>query len=165
MLQVFAARSNKSKISLFSVRSSIIEPAMALAHKLHISVDDYRLEWTSLSKIKPERRTSLPSDFSSFECSDLCQNGRILRISGPTAPERLTYLLDLRPALVIRELKTELYAEPKILSRARVLVAATKEDERFSYPTPQPGKHTTMLGWMNDIVNVKRFPAISSLYA
>ena len=69
----------------------------------------------------------------------------------PIPEAKLTYLFDISPELVCKAVKTDSFGEPRVLKRARVLVAATKDGESFydaaSLPSREP---PTLLGWMEE---------------
>ena len=76
---------------------------------------------------------------------------------GAAGRGKITYLFDLCPALVLETVKKEFFAEPKVLVKPRILVAATKEDKGpFVVPRPVKGEPVTLLGYVEETLYSKR---------
>ena len=151
MLQLFLPRSDHHKLR-HSVQSDMIEPALQLAHKLHLSVDDFHVEYTSYHRKPLEERRTLSRESSQFECVTISPPGKLVKF--PVPEGILTYLFDLSPELVFRAVKTASFGEPRVLKRARVLVAVTKEEHGPFTALPLRSKEPpTLLGWMDGTVH------------
>ena len=152
MLELFLPRSDHRRVRL-SVQNTIIEPALQLAHKIHLSVNEFSVVYTSYHRSKREKRHPLPRDSSPFECVTVLPPGKVLKF--PVLEGTVTYLFDLSPELVSKVVKTDSFAEPRVLKRARVLVAVTKDGETFHH-APLPSREPpTLLGWMEEGVYPK----------
>ncbi|RFU34293.1 hypothetical protein B7463_g2071, partial [Scytalidium lignicola] len=150
MMSVIVPRAEKRKLHV-SIQNNIIKPAMALAHRLHLSVDRFSLEWTAFSRIPPESRSHSPKDFAEFECLNITQGARVIRFPLPNPRCTLTYILDMAPSLVFYEAKADAWGEAKTLKKARVLVALMKEgDEPYMPPRLNPSEYATCLGQLED---------------
>jgi len=153
MMELFLPRSDHRRMRL-SVQSTIIEPALQLAHKMHLSVNKFTVVYTSYHGSKREKRHPLPRDSSPFECVTISPPGKVLKF--PVSEGAVTYLFDLSPELVCKAVKTDSYGEPRVLKRARVLVAVTKDGETFDHATSLPSREPpTLLGWMEEGVYPK----------
>jgi hypothetical protein len=53
------------------VRNSIPEPALSLAHKMHLSVDRFSIEWSPIRESKLEQHNTFGKDFNDFEFVNL----------------------------------------------------------------------------------------------
>lgn len=133
-----------------SIRNIIIEPALCLAHKLHLSVDKFSLVWTDYSNTRPEFRKSTPALFKDFECMDLLKSKK-LKPQDLEAAGTITYIVDLSPELRLEAVKADVYAEPKTLCKPRVLVVAMKKGKgSYMGPELESGEVVTLMGWLVD---------------
>ncbi|PMD20145.1 hypothetical protein NA56DRAFT_602060 [Hyaloscypha hepaticicola] len=128
ILLIFIPRSDLQKLGP-SVHSVIIEPALTLAHRLQLSVDKFSLSWTAFGGTRPEMRSIDPRDYSSFDCVNILQSGKAMKPQAVAAAGTIKYMLDLTPALIFEAVKANAFADPRVLNRARILVAATKEGD------------------------------------
>jgi hypothetical protein len=131
-----------------SVHSVIIEPALILAHKLQLSVDKFSLSWTSFAGVRPEERSIDPRDYTSFECVNILQSGKVMKPQAVAAAGTITYMVDLTPALIFEAVKANAFAEPRVLNRGRILVAATKEGNGPFVPSPNDSEEPTVVAWL-----------------
>ncbi|KAH8804542.1 hypothetical protein F5884DRAFT_417434 [Xylogone sp. PMI_703] len=150
LMSVIVPRAEKRRLHV-SIQNNIVKPAMALAHRLHLSVDRYSLEWSTFSKIPLEARSHAPKDFMEYESLNIVQGARVVRFPLPNPRCTFTYLLDMSPALVYYEAKADAWGEAKILKKARMLIALTKEgDDPFTAPRLNPTEYATCLGQLED---------------
>ncbi|KAF4636896.1 hypothetical protein G7Y89_g1185 [Cudoniella acicularis] len=148
MLAIFVPEADK-KVLGASVKTTIIEPALNLAHKLHLSVNKFSLEWSHFMRTRPEERPLDPKYFLPFECVDLARSGKVLKPQAFENSGPITYLFDLSPALVFEAVKADSFAEPKVLKRQRILVVASKEGQsRFIVPRVEFVECPTLVGWL-----------------
>lgn len=147
ILLVFVPRSDIRKLGP-SVDSVIIEPALALAHKLQLSVDKFSLIWTPFTGVRPEERRIDPRDYTSFECVNILQSGKVMKPQAVAAAGTITYMLDLTPALIFEAVKAGAFADPRVLNRGRILVAATKEGNGQPFPSPNDSEEPTVVAWL-----------------
>ena len=168
MLFLFLPHSDKREI-LSSLKSAIIEPALSLAHKFHLSVDRFTVSWTPVNRTPPEHRSFNPADYSKFECVNLLQQGKVLKFpaatQGTAGRGHIVHLFDVSPGLVLEVVKGNTLAEPKGLNLPRILVAFTKEGQApFRAPKMQPGEEATVLGWLEKRVFSKQERSMSRQY-
>jgi hypothetical protein len=158
MLKIFLPhsdpKSNSKKLAQ-SIQTAIIEPAMQLAHKLHLSVDRFTVEWTQLMRTKIEERSSIQTDYNRYECMDLLRPGKLLKFPSQVqregGREYITYLFDISPGLVFESVKADNFGEPKVLKKARILVAVTKEEQGpYLPPKLHPSENASVLGWLEE---------------
>ena len=151
MLRLFIPRAHTRNL-LPAVRNTIIEPAFALAHKMHLSVDLFSIEWSQYHNLRSDERNPFAGEFNDFEFVDLLARGKTLK----APPSRnIEYLFDITPRLVFRRVKADIYAEPKVLKKPKILVAVTKEGHGHSKePELHQGSDATALGWL--YAHVKR---------
>jgi len=65
----------------------------------------------------------------------------------------LDYVLDIMPQLVVRTAKADMFAEDKVLTRPKLLVAVPKEGKpRLMPPKLNPGEDVTLLGCLHRTV-------------
>jgi hypothetical protein len=147
MLLMFLPRSDMCKLAP-SVYSAIIEPALLLAHKLQLSVDKFSLSWTPFAGIRLEERSIDPSDYSTFECVDILRSGKVMKSQAVAAAGTITYMLDLTPALIFEAVKADAFADPRVLNRGRILVAATKEGDGQFVSSRKDSREPTLVAWL-----------------
>jgi len=130
-----------------SVRNNIIEPAFALAHKMHLSVDNFSIEWSQYHDLRRDQRNHFIGEFKDVELVDLLAEGKTLKAH---SSRNTVYIFDITPQLVFREVKADTYAGPKVLRKPRILVAVGKEGQGHNrepqlYPVPD----ATVLDWLD----------------
>ena len=147
ILLVFLPRSDMQKLGP-SVKSGIIEPALTLAHKLQLSVDKFSLSWTEFARTRPEMRSINPRAYHSFDCVNILQSGKAMKPQAVAAAGTVTYMLDLTPALIFEAVKANAFADPRVLNRARILVAATKEGNGQLVSLRNDSEEPTVVAWL-----------------
>jgi hypothetical protein len=154
MLALFLPRSDLRKLSV-AVQNTIIEPALQLAHKMHLSINEFSMVYTNWHGTKKGKRVPLPRDKSPFECVTISPPWKVLKF--PVPEGRVTYLFDLSPELVFKAVKTNSFAESRVLKRAKVLVAVTEDRETmYDAASLPPRELPTLLGWMHEIISRKQ---------
>jgi hypothetical protein len=154
MLQLFIPRSSKQKLRA-NIRTALIDPALALAHNMNLSVDSFTVEWTEFCDAHPEQQPARTYPFheqsNQFEMVNLMAAGKTIKnLSGPG---HLDYVMDIMPQLVMKAVRTDEFGEAKILKRPKLLVAVPKEGEsRLMPPKLKPGEDATLLGWLHRAV-------------
>jgi hypothetical protein len=145
MLGLFIPRANTRNLQT-TVRNTIIEPAFALAHKMHLSVDRFSIEWSQYHNLRSEQRLSFAGEFNDFELVDLARRKTL-----KAPPSRnIDYIFDISPQLVFRRVKADTYAEPKVLKKLKILVAVAKEGHGHNRePELRPALDATALGWLH----------------
>lgn len=134
-----------------TLRSSIIVPATSLAHKMHLSVDEYNLEWTAFHRLRIHDRIEQAEYLQSFELANVLIDGKVVKSKPEGA--RIEYIFDISPQLVLRAVKGEGYAERKVLKRSKVLVAVVREDEDWLRMLRYDSKQEpTLLGWLENVI-------------
>jgi hypothetical protein len=148
LLSIFVPRADKNRLAA-SIRTVIVEPALVLAHKFHLAVNKYSLEWTELNRSHEEERSHDPKTYVGYECVDLLRAGTI-RPQAVAAAGAVTYLFDVSPALVLETVRADALAEPKVLHRPRVLIATSKDAHSPFMPRLYDGDEQTIMGWLSD---------------
>ena len=128
MLHVFIPHSNGQNL-FHSIQNSIIEPALQMAHKLHLSVDRFTLRYTNWHERRMANRQPIhtPIDSMHMDCVMVSPPGKALKF--PVQRGVLTYLLELSPALVFEAAKTDSWGDKKELKASRILVAHTEAND------------------------------------
>jgi len=146
MLGIFIPRAHNLNLQT-SVRNTIIEPAFALAHKMHLSVDYFSIEWPKYHKLRSDRGNG---EFSDVELVDLA---RRTTLKAPPSGN-IDYIFDITPQLVFQRVKADTCAEPKVLKKLRILVAVTKEGYgRNRESELRSGSDATVLGWLHQEIS------------
>lgn len=113
-----------------SIRKSILVPAAAVAHRLHLAVPVYTLKW-------PVRHAW--SRLEVYDCTNLASGGLPIDFTGtdPTSKTRkdATYLFDLAPGLFVERIEHGAKLAPRAISRPQVLVHASQKSCAKSYTT------------------------------
>lgn len=138
---MFLPNSDPKKLAAL-VYQAIIEPALLLADKLHLSVDRFSILRTQFSALRPEERSKIPKHYGSCECIDILQSGKILKPQAIAAAESITYMFDLYPLLGFEAVKVDAYAKLKVLSKFRILVAARNKGDGPSALQIESGEPT-----------------------
>lgn len=152
MLEIFLSSSDlrRSKLRV-SIQETIVEPALDLAHKMHLSANSFELKWTKHSKSRRVDRPLLDTRSCGFEC--IQRSGK--SVKPPAADGRpMMYLFDHFPALIMQEAKTDGFGPDKVLKIGKVLVAFPKEEDGLVYSSLKP--NLTWLGHLNDVVHGKQ---------
>ncbi|KAF4626039.1 hypothetical protein G7Y89_g12119 [Cudoniella acicularis] len=146
MLLLFIPRADERKLHA-NIRHAIIEPAFALAHKMHLSVDYFTIEWSRYHNSQPSQRSSFPGGLHlhDLELIDYMDKGKLIR-SAPSG--NVHYMFDITPRLVFTKVKGDSVAEPKVLRKPKLLVSVLKEGFRLRDPASKSGEDITSLGWL-----------------
>ncbi|KAI9048311.1 hypothetical protein LZ554_008105 [Drepanopeziza brunnea f. sp. 'monogermtubi'] len=147
----FPPTTSEQELSL-SLRNSIIRPSVSLGHKMCLSIDKLALEWASPAQLALDSRAGWAREFPNLILANAAADGQVLK-SVPGA--ELTFLLAVSPALVVRPAREEVFAEPRVLRKPKLLVttAATRKrkashDELRRPPWESP----TLLYWLIDFI-------------
>jgi hypothetical protein len=154
MLRIFIPRADRKEFQS-SVRTSIVERAIELAHRLQLSVDKYEVNWTPYSR---HGGHNMP-DAHQFECVNLLAGGKIIKFpAGEMTSQRahITHLLDIYPGLYCRNVKSDGYSESKVLKKPKVLVAMSKLEEPPFQPRPPIEANVTLLGSIYNQLQLKQ---------
>jgi hypothetical protein len=145
MLRILAPNKHRKDFTS-SLRERIIEPAFALAQKMHLSVDEFALEWSLFHNLRAGERgqAQFPGDFSEFESFDVAA---LMPLKN--RPEYSEYLFDINPRLVLRSVKTDTLDEPKVLKKRQILVMVPDKHGR-SVERRRP-EDATVLGWLREV--------------
>lgn len=149
MLAIFRPHGDRANSAFFSsIEKFIVEPALSLAHKFQLSVNKFSVTWET-----PKNGSRDLRDYSDFECVNLLKNGRIIKPQHAIGD--ITYLFDLTPALILEVAKADSFAEPKLVNKGKVLVAAVKKGDLFVTPEKQMNESPTLVYWILDQVGGK----------
>jgi len=151
MLQILVPGASPQELSI-SIRKTIIEPSLNLAHKMQLSTNRIFLDWTPLQNLDYSNRRTQPFEYSLYENVNLLAHGKTLKFPDhQIAPARddIKYIFDIFPALVYQKVKADAYAEPKVLKKAKVLVAVVEEGKEWQRSGTE-GAEGTLLGWLNE---------------
>ena len=135
-----------------SLQRNIIEPTLNLAHRLHLSKDRFRVQWSNGQPPVPTERLRGPSILEKYDCCNVLANGKPVRLDGKDkfGGEGFTYLFDIVPGFYCQSFKEDSASELKVLKKPKVLVAVGKPGRRESVPLA--GKGGTILGNLYDIL-------------
>lgn len=148
MLGIFLPGSEPKKV-FSSIKRKVIEPAIDLAEKVQLSVDKFSIEWTHSPR--PELSDE---PFSSFQCLNILPPNRLLKFPAAKENNVIQYICDIYPGLVIEAVNGDSFGIPKVLSPAKILVAATRmRDGPFLRPQPNGGECVTLLGHLEDEIS------------
>ncbi|KAH8169865.1 hypothetical protein LIA77_10409 [Sarocladium implicatum] len=129
LLSAVALRGTQSELR-HSIRKNVLDPAAAVAHRLHLAVPVYTLKW-------PVRHAW--SRLEVYECTDLASGGLPIDFTGtvPNSKARkdVTYLFDLAPGLFVERIEHGQKLPPKAISRPQVLVYASSSRCLKTYTT------------------------------
>jgi hypothetical protein len=158
MLGIFVPRADMEKFQS-SIQAQIINPAVGLAHKLHLSTDLYKVRWTRYAEAHSGEELRSMSDPEQYECENHADDGRIIKFPADqqrSGREYVTYILDIFPGLYCYNVKSDGYSEPKVLKRPKILAAMPALDKPpFQLWTPA-GEEATLLGSMSKQLQQKR---------
>lgn len=100
-----------------SLRRTVVEPAAALAHRLHVAASVYSLKW-------PARGAW--SRLEVYECLNLATGGQVVDLAGTTptsaARRKVSYLFDVAPGLFVERVEEGKKMNLKAICRPTVLV-------------------------------------------
>lgn len=149
ILSIFDPGESKYELSV-SIRRSIIDPVIYLAHRLHLSVDKYIFGRNFPQDASLDNRRLSLSSAVQYDCVDL--GGKRINSFPEIADameteEATTYLFDLMPRTEIHQVtqsKNNFHA-PTVLVKSKILISESKDDEPVM---PQDG--LTVMGWLED---------------
>jgi hypothetical protein len=100
-----------------SVRTTIIEPAINLAHELHLATKVYSVEWPFLEE------DGMP-DLAACDCLNLATGGRRLAVppGKKSQGRRLKYLFDVSPGLYAEDVGGAVRSAPRVLFKPLILL-------------------------------------------
>ncbi|KAL4949804.1 hypothetical protein BDW69DRAFT_68668 [Aspergillus filifer] len=158
MLRVFAPgiRPNSLAKSFFE---SITKPACTLARKMHLSLDEYTLEWSTYhdkTLVDPvgvfDKETSEKEKFAGYEFVEM-NSRKVLRDrpmgkteEGKILPLRTKWMFDMSPKLVFRKLKADAWMDGKTLVRPKVLVCICESRPESKKGRKKEVEDTSVLG-------------------
>ncbi|CZT02897.1 uncharacterized protein RCO7_05988 [Rhynchosporium graminicola] len=135
------------------IKTSIVEPAVSLAHKMSLSADIYTLEWTSLHNLTFLQRQNVQLySHEGSDSLDLLSQGR--PVKDIREGEELQYLFDYCPRLTVRVPKGDKFAGSKLLKRSKIIVALIKPSCKKLSPERDPRFYipeVTFLQWLDFI--------------
>lgn len=137
VLKVFTFIETKEHFDKFvgSIRSSILEPAIALKEKLALDTKCYYFEAYDWSKTSPDQSTALLMEsMDEFDCFNVLENGKrfgraaLDNGSGPANQlgGNLQFLCAITPALLCREIHGEMWQKQQMLKKSKVIIAWAK---------------------------------------
>ncbi|KAL2840206.1 hypothetical protein BJY01DRAFT_236827 [Aspergillus pseudoustus] len=133
LLSLFASESDGQKLAK-SFFEGITKPASALARKMHLSFDEFAVEWSlyhdRVGECEKMFEEGPPEGATEFEFVELQSRKTLRGMPGNEA----RWMFDLTPRLVVRKLKADSYAEAKTLVKQRVLIS-NRHKEKNGAPT------------------------------
>ncbi|KAL2827554.1 hypothetical protein BDW59DRAFT_160197 [Aspergillus cavernicola] len=154
LLLVFAPTIEHQKLAK-SFFESIIKPASELARKMHLSFDEFTLQWSAYhdTHAAPDPGPDLgefeKEKFAEYEFVDLSSR-KTLR-EKPREDVQVRWMFDLSPRLVVKKLRADSWGEGKTLVRPRVLVSVTKaglEKKDRVAAQEESNSNPTVLVWL-----------------
>ncbi|KAL2060169.1 hypothetical protein VTL71DRAFT_9564 [Oculimacula yallundae] len=143
------------------IRDTIVEPAALLAQKMFLSVDLFTLEWTPrYDRGSPGNTAMQPIEFGEVDFSDFAKNGKL--VNTISQRDKMDYLFDISPALVMTAARGIEWGERKVLKKAKVLGryiengALAKNEQQVPLPSLEG---ETMLGWLDRQCYLRSSPA------
>ncbi|KAL3458125.1 hypothetical protein BJX64DRAFT_234356 [Aspergillus heterothallicus] len=122
LLRLFASEGDGQKLAK-SFFEGITKPASELAKKMHLSFDEFALEWSGyhdrVGDCEKLFEEAPPERGAEFEYVELQSRKTLREMPGNEA----RWLFDLTPRLVVRKLKADSYAEARTLVKPRVLIS------------------------------------------
>jgi hypothetical protein len=150
MLGLFVPAANRRNLET-SMRHSIIEPAFALARKMHLSVDEFTIEWSPYYYSRPGPQISA-REFNHFEFVDLLDDYKTIK-SYPS--DGVRWMFDITPMLMFRKVQADSYADPKTLKRPKILAAIIKEGPGHDRePELRSASGATVLDWLETAIRL-----------
>ncbi|KAG9233805.1 hypothetical protein BJ875DRAFT_441871 [Amylocarpus encephaloides] len=160
ILALFLSRPDKKNLYA-EICQSIVNPAFTLAHKMHLSVDHFSLEWSRNHHLPFSQQLPF-EDSNDFEVVELQAGGTGVKThKTPPTSESIRYLFDMTPRLVLQRTKANSPGERKVLKKARLLCLDTKDGvnsprDLHSRSTSDP----TVLSWLDKILSSHRRGAL-----
>ncbi|KAG4434715.1 hypothetical protein IFR05_009792 [Cadophora sp. M221] len=118
----------ESQVFQSMIRTSIVERAVSLAHKMFLSADIFTFGWTSRCKLQCSEQVDITSGpLKDLEAVNFLAAGKTVKILAEG--EVMTYLFDMSPQLSVRAVRGGGFAEPKVLKKSKVLGAVVNPGE------------------------------------
>ena len=119
-----------------SLQRNIIEPAVNLAHQLHLSMDRFRVQWSNRQQVSPSERSRGPSILEKYDCCNVLANGKPVRLDGKDrlSEEGVVYLFDIVPGFYCQSFREDTASDLKVLRKPKVLVAVGKPGRKDPIP-------------------------------
>ncbi|KAL4960815.1 uncharacterized protein BDV14DRAFT_181686 [Aspergillus stella-maris] len=158
MLRVFAPGTDPNSLAK-SFFESITKPACNLARKMHLSLDEYTLEWstyhdkTLVDQVGIfDKEASEKDKFATYEFIEM-NSRKVLRDrpmgkteDGKILPLKTKWMFDMSPKLVFRKLKADAWMDGKVLVRPRVLVCVCESRPGSKRGRKKEIEDTSVLG-------------------
>lgn len=147
VLEVFITSTARTEDIIHGLYEHTIKRAYTLALKMHLSVDEYTIQWSDYYESQPNTNIAI-KDFEDFEFLDL-QRGRTVSARPPQV--RLQWLFDVTPMLSVRKVFANSYAESKLLVKPRILVVVKEKlgGEKTESDDSHSGQYQTILGMLD----------------
>ncbi|CEL05661.1 hypothetical protein ASPCAL06778 [Aspergillus calidoustus] len=122
LLRLFASEGDGQKLAK-SFFEGITKPASELARKMHLSFDEFAVEWSGYhDRVGECERLFQDGPLeggTEFEFVELQSRKTLREMPGKDA----RWMFDLTPRLVVRKLKADAYAEARTLVKPRILIS------------------------------------------
>lgn len=147
LLQVFITSTAHTHDIIDGLYENIIKRAYALALKMHLSVDEYTIQWSEFYDSQPNANVVI-KDLDDFELVDL-QRARTVNVRPPSV--RIQWLFDVTPKLSVRKVLPNSYGKPKLLIKPRILVIVKEKagSEKNEIDDVHSGQYQTVLGMLD----------------
>ncbi|KAJ5038667.1 uncharacterized protein L3040_006347 [Drepanopeziza brunnea f. sp. 'multigermtubi'] len=152
VLHMFLPQRTSKKELYISLRNSIIRPSVSLGHKMCLSIDKLALEWASPEELALDTRSGWDNGLPNLILANAAADGQVLK-SMPEA--ELDFLLNVSPALVVRAAREEVFVEPRVLRKPKLLVttaATRKRKVLHDVLKRRPWESPTLLYWLSDFI-------------
>jgi hypothetical protein len=131
LLRLFASEGDGQKLAK-SFFEGITKPASELARKMHLSFDEFAVEWSGYHDRVGECERLFQDGplerATEFEFVELQSRKTLREIPGKDA----RWMFDLTPRLVVRKLKADAYAEARTLVKPRILISNRLKEKNGS---------------------------------
>lgn len=143
ILQVFITSTAHTEDIIDGIYENIIKRAYTLALKMHLSVDEYTIQWSDFHDSQPNTNIVI-KNLDDFELLDL-QRGRTVSARPPQV--RIQWLFDITPKLSVRKVLPNSHAKPKLLVKPRILVIVKEKtgSEKNEIDDSHSGQYQTIL--------------------
>jgi len=149
MLEIFLPVSKRRGFRKV-VQSLIIEPAFQMAHNMHLSENQFSMNYTETYDDPGVCQLAVNQN-PEVECVNI--TGR--RVGFPTEDARVVkYMFDMAPELRWSIAKAREFTLPKVFMRSRVVVYDAKTAHIAQKPALK-GRHPTLLAWLEEMVDEK----------
>jgi hypothetical protein len=147
ILQVFITSTANTEDIIDGLYENVIKRAYTLSLKMHLSVDEYTIQWSDFHDSQPNANIVI-KDLDDFELLDL-QRGRTVTVRPPSV--RIQWLFDVTPNLSVRKVLPNSYGKPKLLIKPRILVTVQDKtgNEKVEMDDLHSGQYQTVLGMLD----------------